>query len=715
MSKLSWKNKLSIRIPLINTVIIFVIIAAICISLGGMTRRVVTEQAKKEITYIADANAAVASSYLQNMYVFSLSLASEVSRYQGLEQGTAEKMLIGSLENVLKDDKIFSAYFAFEPNKFFPDTPEGLSYYLYRDGSSTALDVNHDYAIYGTEDYYAPAKEKMATHITEPYSYELSNGQTVWMVTLSTPVTDSSGSFIGVANCDILTDSVDTLVYNDGEFKSAHTYVMTGKGTLIADNLDKKVIGQSFQVNSDNDQKILDAAGSGKNILVEDKNEYSENEDAWIVHIPVTLAGTDALWSSAFVVNKSEALAMVNWITYIMAAIGLLGLIILSCSSYYALKKALAPVNDVMAMAEKMGAGDLSADHSLSVTTKDELGILANIFKETSGVLSGYIHEISFLLEEIAAGNLTEEIQREYIGDFTAIQASLKHIQDALNQTFGEMFFIAEQVSSGSEQVASAAQSLSQGATEQASSVEELTNTIMDIAKQIDGSAIKAVEASRKATEIGSAMEGSNQKMGEMLDSMNSIHNKSNEIGKIIKTIEDIAFQTNILALNAAIEAARAGAAGKGFAVVADEVRNLAAKSAEAAKDTTKLIESTLDSVNAGFKVANETADALAVVVVEAQEIITSINHISENAQEQAVAITQVNEGLGQITDVVHTTSAMAEESAATSEELSSQAQMLKHLISKFKVKDKNNHAKNLYEIPEETILEEHEVSGEKY
>lgn len=715
MNDVNWKNKLSVRIPLINTGIIFVIITAISVSLAGMTRKVVTNQVQKEITYIADANAAIASSYLQNMYVFSLSLASEIGRYQTLDQEQSQRMLIDSLENVLKDEKIFSAYFAFEPNKFFSNTPEGLSYYLYRDGSTTDLDINHDYNIYGTADYYAPAKQKLSTHITEPYSYELSNGQTVWLITLCSPIIDSSGNFIGIASCDVLTDSIDSLAYTDGGYQSAHTYVMTGKGSLIADNLDKERIGQTFEAVSESDHQILDAAKNGTAILVEDKNKYSGNKDGWIVHKPVTLEGTDVLWSSAFVVNKSEALAVVNRITYLIAAIGLLGLIVLSLFSYYALKKGLAPVKGVMSMAEKMGAGDLIIDKDFKVTSKDELGVLANIFKETSGVLSGYINEISLVLEGIAEGNLTEEIRREYFGDFAAIKKALNHIQDSLSQTFGEMFLIAEQVSSGSEQVASAAQSLSQGATEQASSVEDLLKTITDISKQIDDSARNAVDASRKAAGIEVAMENSNEKMEKMLDAINSIQNKSGEIGKIIKTIEDIAFQTNILALNAAIEAARAGAAGKGFAVVADEVRNLAGKSSEAAKDTTKLIESTLSSVDVGFKVANDTAEALLAVVDETREIIEAINDISLNAQEQSQAIAQVNEGLGQITDVVHTTSAMAEESAATSEELSGQAQTLRHLISKFKIKKQNNYMDDLYCIAKEKQMDQDKISDNKY
>lgn len=715
MRKVKWKNKLAIKIPVMNTSIIFVIISLLCISLGGMTHKELTKQIQKEITYISDANAEMASTYLEKMHVFSLCLASEVSRYQALDRTQAESMIIHSLENVLNDDKIFSAYFAFEPNKFFPDTPEGLSYYTYRDGSTVKLDVNNDYNIYGTEDYYSPAKENMATHITEPYSYQLSNGETVWMITLSSPIRDTAGNFIGVANCDILTNSIDSLTYNNGGYESAHTYIMTGQGTLMADNLDKEKIGQDFEAVSENQQKIMVAAASGEFILLEDTNEYSKNEEAWIVHTPIKLEGTDALWSSAFVVNKSEALAVVERIMFTMATTGLLGLIILSLFSYFALRKGLAPVDDVMALAEKMGAGDLSFDNDMEVRSKDELGALAVIFKDTTEVLSGYIKEISFILDEVASGNLTEEIHREYIGDFAKIKKALNGIQEALNQTFGEMFLIAEQVSTGSEQVAEAAQSLSQGATEQAASIQELLETIHNVSEQIDYSAKNAVDASEKANVIGNAMEQSNEKMQGMLEAMSSISDKSSEIGKIIKTIEDIAFQTNILALNAAVEAARAGEAGKGFAVVADEVRNLASKSSEAAKETTVLIESTLNSVNDGFVVAKDTAQALSTVVSEARGIIKAINTISLNAQQQSETIGQVNEGLDQISDVVQTTSAMAEESAATSEELSGQAQTLRQLISRFKLKGQQNSLKKIHYLSQEDSLYTDEDLNTKY
>ena len=688
-----WKNKLAVKIPLINTIIIFIVIVIMCLSMSVLTRTVVSNLVENEISYVANENAEIAKSYLSNMNTFAMTLSLEVQRYQKIDREEADAMLISSLQGVLKNEKIFSAYYAFEPNTYFQDTPKGLSYYVFRDGSDVAIDINNDYDVYGMADYYAVAKDKMETHVTEPYSYELSTGETVWLITLSTPVVDSTGTFLGVANVDILTEKIDGLNYDNGGYKSAHSYLMTGAGTVIADSLDKKRIGTVFKGTENSGSKLLSAASEGKKILVTDINEYSKGEKAWVRHTPIILEGTDLVWSSAFVVNKSEALASVNRITIIMAIIGTIGLAILSFFSFMALKKGLAPISSVLTMAERMGKCELTQDNVNVITTNDELGELAVIFRETSETLSGYITEISEILGDIAAGNLDTKIQREYIGDFIEIKDALTYIQKSLNSTFTEMQAVAEQVSSGSEQVADGAQSLSQGATEQASSVEELAATVIEISDEVKHSATSAAEAAAKAESVGDEVKKSNEQMQQMLLAMNNISEKSMEIGKIIRTVEDIAFQTNILALNAAVEAARAGEAGKGFAVVADEVRNLASKSSEAANDTTALIESALASVKEGVNIAKSTASSLTVVVNGTREITGAIEDISAKAQQEATALGEVSEGVEQISAVVQTTSATSEESAATSEELSGQAQILRNLIGKFKLSgdSKNN------------------------
>ena len=256
-----------------------------------------------------------------------------------------------------------------------------------------------------------------------------------------------------------------------------------------------------------------------------------------------------------------------------------------------------------------------------------------------------------------------------------------------LSNTLTQVQQISEQVAEGSDQVSSGAQNLSEASAEQASSVEELAATITEISENIKRTADNAKEASEKVYSAQDALTVSNDQMQEMIQAMSVISHKSEDIGKIIKTIEDIAFQTNILALNAAVEAARAGEAGRGFAVVADEVRNLASKSAEAAKNTTGLIEGTIEAVNNGTDIANRTAQALVETVESAGTVVTYVDDISTSAAEQAESIFQVRQGVDQIAGIVQTNSATAEESAAASEELSAQAQTLKNLVEVFNLR----------------------------
>lgn len=230
--------------------------------------------------------------------------------------------------------------------------------------------------------------------------------------------------------------------------------------------------------------------------------------------------------------------------------------------------------------------------------------------------------------------------------------------------------------------------------------MEELAATINEISNQVKSNAENAHNVNKLADDVGLKMTESNQQMQTMIEAMKEISSSSSEIGKIIKTIEDIAFQTNILALNAAVEAARAGEAGKGFAVVADEVRNLASKSAEASKNTAVLIESSILAVEKGTKIADETAHTLLESVEGAQKVTRTIDQISKASEEQASSISQITQGIDQISNVVQTNSATAEESAAASEELSGQAQILKGLISQFKLKDMGSAPMVMQDVP---------------
>ena len=357
------------------------------------------------------------------------------------------------------------------------------------------------------------------------------------------------------------------------------------------------------------------------------------------------------------------------------------------------------PVKKYAERLELLAEGDLETPVP-STKAKDETGTLYNATVKITENMSNIINDQSKLLGAIASGNLnvTSESPDSYKGGFQPLLTSLDKIVVDLTDTMYQIYQGSEQVANGSDQVASGAQALSQGATQQASSVEELSATIVEISEHINTTAKNAVEATEQATIASNGINESNAQMQEMVVAMNDITNTSNEISKIIKTIDDIAFQTNILALNAAVEAARAGAAGKGFAVVADEVRNLAAKSAEAAQSTTMLIESAIKAIENGTKIADETANSLLDVVEKVNAVSAKIDEIAAASEEQATAVTQLKGGIEQISAVVQTNSATSEESASASEELSGQAQMLKQIIGAFQLKDVSRQAS--MEIP---------------
>lgn len=349
------------------------------------------------------------------------------------------------------------------------------------------------------------------------------------------------------------------------------------------------------------------------------------------------------------------------------------------------------PLSKLTILAQTMERGELGLNDrkkvEVNIHSNNEIGFLAETFEKTILRLKGYIGEISTVLESIAQGDLTLATSQTYVGDFASIKESLDNILDKLNDTMSQIVESSEHVSNGSEQMSIGAQALSQGAVEQASAVEELDSNIRQISEQVGKTAENAVQASQKVEAVGAQLMESNQKMQEMIDAMETIDARSNEIGKIIKTIENISSQTNILALNAAVEAARAGEVGKGFAVVAEEVRELAGRSSEASKSTADLIERSIEAVKAGTRIASETAEQLISVVSGANEVVETTNLIAEAARAQADSVFEIREQINQISNVVQTNSATAEESAATSQQLSSQAGLLRNMIGMFRIK----------------------------
>ncbi len=346
------------------------------------------------------------------------------------------------------------------------------------------------------------------------------------------------------------------------------------------------------------------------------------------------------------------------------------------------------PVEQMRRMASHMAEGRMDAE--ITYQSADEIGQMADNMREMTGIVRTLIEDIQYCMEELASGNFTvvSKHRDAYIGDYAAILQAMADMKASMSETLVQIEIASDQVNAGGEQVSNGAQALAQGATEQASSVQELAATIEDVSRQVNSTASHAKTAKEENDQSHQQINVCSGDMEALMQAMGKIESRSNEISKVIKTIEDIAFQTNILALNAAVEAARAGAAGKGFAVVADEVRNLASKSAEASKNTAVLIEDTVAAVKEGIDLSQETSQALQAVVDSSKKVLEAVNLISDATEEQANSISQISVAVDQISSVVQTNSATSEESAAASEELSSQANVLKELISRFKLEN---------------------------
>lgn len=364
-------------------------------------------------------------------------------------------------------------------------------------------------------------------------------------------------------------------------------------------------------------------------------------------------------------------------------AMCLLGIV----SVIFAANKMAGHLNNITGRLTQLSEGDLHTPVP-EVTSGDEFETLSLATKQTVDNLSHIIYDIDDTMKEFSNGNFVLSASASYAGDLSSISSSVNKFSVSISQILSQIDAASDEVARGSVQVADGSQALAQGATEQAASIHELSDFVNNITKNIQQTAQDAEQAKQIAAESSTASARGQQQMQNMVEAMEKIGHASSEIGKIIKNIDDIAFQTNILALNAAVEAARAGEAGKGFAVVADEVRSLAGKSAESAKSTAALIANSMEAIENGSKIVAETAKALNNIIEGSEKSSEVIQHIADASIEQDVSIQRVSTSLSQVSNVIQLNSATAEESAAVSEEMSSQAQMLKELIGQFKFDD---------------------------
>lgn len=540
--------------------------------------------------------------------------------------------------------------------------------YLIDTGITSPIDYN-------SETWDDAILKSKKTVVTEPITDSIT-GQTI--ISIVSPVfAQNSNDIIGYAGLDVFQENLKQELSDIHIGKNGYLELISRELDYIY-SLDETVIDKNLN-------NISGLSDEFKSTIESDfEGDYIYSYEGTKYNAYIKLCDTNQ-WTAVCNLPVSEMNLTRNMLILVMCAISIIILIILAASIKYIIKKVTRPLRTITEKVEEFSQGNLSV--VIDVESDDEIGTLAECIKITINNLQEIIKNISYILSEIAGGNLKLTVEGTYIGDFLPIQEALVKIVSSLNDTLGQISAGSEQVGMGSNQMAETAQSLAEGATEQAGAIEELQATIENVSEQVTATAELSKDAYAKTKAVGSEAANSTQAMQDMTAAMTRISNTSSQIANIIAEIEDIASQTNLLSLNAAIEAARAGEAGKGFAVVADQIRKLAEDSAKSAVNTKQLIEASIGEVENGNEISSRTSESLQRVIDGLLQIGESVRQNSEAAEEQSEAMRQLKEGVNQISGVVQSNSAVAEETSATSEELYAQATNLNELIGRFQIK----------------------------
>ena len=656
-----------------------------------LATRSLVKVSEEKLTVVAYENAFLVENDIEKAYGKVVGFAGSLRNISGLppeeQRDAIDTALVGLLEG---GDGFTTAFAYFEQNVIA--NADGEPYSVHRE------DIAYEAVVYPNEqktgyifekhedafdnfekDYYTQIKSTGEPYIMDPYIYELM-GKKIMMISIIAPILDEDGKFYGVAGVDVALDKMQDQLLVSTDYDSAHLVAIAEDGTILVDSANSGNVGQlvsdvGYQTMAE-DAKAIHAMPTGEYInsrfIIQRVDNFGTGKKGISVAIPLTIQ-EKAKWTLNLTVDSSEFYGTILGDTLsLTAVVALFGFILLFAVNRIIIKS-LAPFQVITDGAAKLEAGDLNIH--IDVSSNDELGRLSQAFNHISNTMTSYVKDISAQLSQMAENNMDINMTQKYIGDFIPIQASIEKISDSLNDTLHQIVRSADEVAASSQHVMSGSQTLSDGATEQAAAIRELA-------------ASDAQATNQAVLQVGSKIQESNEEMERLVGAMSEISRASGKIERIVKTIEDIAMQTNLLSLNASIEAARAGEAGRGFSVVANEIRELAEKSAESVNQTAALIESSQKAVQNGIGIADNTAKSLAAVVEGSKVILSSVDKISSATQNQKVVLEQLTQNVDLISNVVQSNSVSAQTSAATSAELSGQSSRLHELVNRFHLKE---------------------------
>ncbi|WP_251493438.1 methyl-accepting chemotaxis protein [Otoolea muris] len=681
---------------------IFLVTIAVSSSLSARSQLQITNE---KLVSVAYENSFLIANNVEASYAKATAFADSLRNISALDPKEQRDAIDNALVGILEGNKNFTTVFAYFEQNTVADA-NGDPYSVHRrdiayeavaypdpEGSGYLFEKHEDAFDTYEKAYYQQIKSTGEPYLMEPYVYELM-GKEIMMISVIAPIHDTEGNFMGVAGMDVALDDLQSMRFAGTGYESAHMVALAEDGTILVDTANPAAVGKPA---SDTGYAIMSKAQDSLSgmppsenanslyVLENNITNFATKNRGISVSVPLTMSGGNQ-WMLYLSIDKGEFYGpIISDIVKLSLAIIVFGILML-CIVYYIIKKYLSPIQTIMDGAARLEAGDLNIH--IDVRSRDELGRLAQAFNHISTTMNNYVHDISIQLSEMANNNLDINITQKYIGDFIPIQDSIEKISCALNNTLHQINSSADAVAQRAESMSVDAHGLAKSVLAEAQAIEELTTSIGSLSKDMTANADHAQKANETVLNVKEQIVSSNHEMSNLVSAMSDIRQSSSEIQKIVGAIQGIADQTNLLSLNASVEASRAGEAGKTFAVVAKEIRDLAARSADAVKQTEELIHASHQAVERGIRIADDTAKSLSLVVEGANEVSSSVDQINSATQEQKKVLDHLTDHIDLISNAMQTNSASVQGSAGTSTELLGLSKRLYELVKGFRLKN---------------------------